>query len=67
VDAEAKHSTIQEQHLALRCRPQNRSTPTGFPSTGPIVKSGPLTGNRPRHHRKGEKNYLHKLDQQDKA
>jgi hypothetical protein len=27
------------------------------PSTGPTVESGPLTGNRPRHHGKGEKNY----------
>jgi hypothetical protein len=35
----------------------------GVPSTGATVESGPLTGNRPRHHQKGEKHYLHKLDQ----
>jgi hypothetical protein len=31
----------------------------GSPSTCPIVESGPLTGNRPQDHRKGEENYLH--------
>jgi hypothetical protein len=36
-------------------------------SMGPTVESGSLSGNRPRHHRKGEKNYIHKLDQQGKA
>jgi hypothetical protein len=62
VEAEAKYSTIQVKHLALRCRPQKPST-----HTGPTVESGPLTGNRPRHHQKGDKNYLHKLDQQGKV
>jgi hypothetical protein len=37
------------------------------PSTGPTVESGPLTGNRSQHHQKGERNYLHKLDQQGKC
>jgi hypothetical protein len=36
----------------------------GPPNMGPTIESGPLTGNRPRHPRKGGKNYLHKLDQQ---
>jgi hypothetical protein len=30
VDAEANHSMIQGQHLALRCHPQKRSMPTGL-------------------------------------
>jgi hypothetical protein len=34
---------------------------------GPTVESRSLTGNHPQHHRKGEKSYLHKLDQQDKV
>jgi hypothetical protein len=38
----------------------------GVSSMGPTVESGSLSGNRPRHHRKGEKNYIHKLDQQGK-
>jgi hypothetical protein len=29
IDAEVIHSTIQGQHLALRCRHQKRSTSTG--------------------------------------
>jgi hypothetical protein len=32
VDAEAIHSMIQGQHLALRCHPQKWSMPTGSPS-----------------------------------
>jgi hypothetical protein len=67
VDTEEIHSTIQGQHLALRCHPQKRSTPTGSPSMGPTIESGPLTGKHPWHHRKGEKNYLHKLDQKGKS
>jgi hypothetical protein len=39
----------------------------GVSSMGPTVESGSLSGNRPRHHQKGEKNYIHKLDQQGKA
>jgi hypothetical protein len=67
VDVKAKHLMIQMQHLALRCHRQKRSTPTGSTSTGPTIESGLLTGNHTRHHRKGEENYLHKLDQQGKA
>jgi hypothetical protein len=59
VDAEVIHSMLQGQHLALRCRPQKRSTSMGSPSVGPTVESGPPTGNRYRHHQKGEKSYLH--------
>jgi hypothetical protein len=59
VEAEAIHSIIQGQHLALRCRPQKRSMPTVSPSTGSNHwEFGPPTGNSPRHRRKGEKNYL---------
>jgi hypothetical protein len=67
VDAEAKHSIIQGQHLDLRYRPQKQSMPTRSSSMGPTVESGPLTGNSHPHHRKEEKNYLHKLDQQGKT
>jgi hypothetical protein len=59
----AKHLMIQGQHLALRCRHQKRSMPTGSLSTDPTIDSGPLTGNRPWHHQKGEENYLTQLDQ----
>jgi hypothetical protein len=31
----------------------------GSPSTGSTVESGSLIGNRPRHHRKREKNYTY--------
>jgi hypothetical protein len=34
---------------------------------GSTVESGPQTGNRPLHRQKGEKSYMHKLDQQGKA
>jgi hypothetical protein len=54
-------------NIALRCCNQKQTTPTRSPKTGPTVEFGPLTGNRPRHHQKGEKNYLHKLDKQEKA
>jgi hypothetical protein len=33
----------------------------------PTVEFGPLTGNRPRRHRNGERNYQNKLDHQGKA
>jgi hypothetical protein len=59
LDAKAIHSMIQGQHFALRCCPQKRSMPTGSPSMRPTIESGPLTDNRPQHHRKGEKHYLH--------
>jgi hypothetical protein len=35
----------------------------GSLSTDSTIESEPLTGNCSRHHRKGEKNYLHKLEQ----
>jgi hypothetical protein len=37
------------------------------PNTGPTVESGLLIVKRHWHHRKGEKNYLYKLDQQGKT
>jgi hypothetical protein len=66
--AEVIHSMIQGQYLTLRCRSQKRPTPAGDPSTGSNPReSGPLTGTNPRCHRKGEKSYLHTVNQQSKA
>jgi hypothetical protein len=59
VDAEVIHSMIQGQYLALKCRPQKRSTPTGSPSTGPTIESRALTDKHPQYHRKREKNYMY--------
>jgi hypothetical protein len=56
IDVEAIHSMIKGQHLTLRCHRQKWSTPMGSPTMGPTIEFGPLTGNLPWHHRKGEKN-----------
>jgi hypothetical protein len=57
---ESDLSMIQGQHLALRCRPHKWSTPMVSPSMGSnYQESGPPTGSHPRHHRKGEENYLY--------
>jgi hypothetical protein len=60
VYAEAIYSTIQGQHLILRCHSQKRSMSKGSPSTGSNhPKSGSPTGCRTRHRRKEGKYYLH--------
>jgi hypothetical protein len=65
---EAILSTIQGQHLFLRCRPQKRLTPMEDPSMGSNRREfGPPIGNHHRRHRKGKKNHLHIVNQQDKA
>jgi hypothetical protein len=51
---------IHRWHHALRHRPQQQSIPMASPSIGyNHQESGPPTGSRPRHHRKGERNYIH--------
>jgi hypothetical protein len=68
VEEEAIHSTIQGQHLTLRCRPYKQSRPIRSPSMGSNrQESGPPTGNRTQNHRKREKNYLHTINPQSKA
>jgi hypothetical protein len=57
VDVEANHS---DDTRATHCPTVPSSVAVnayGSSSTGPTVKSVSLTGNRPRHHRKEEKNY----------
>jgi hypothetical protein len=59
--------TIQGQHLTLRCCPQKRLTPTGYPSTRSNYReSEPPTGNHHRRHRKEKFYYLHMVNQQAK-
>jgi hypothetical protein len=61
-------STIHGRHHALRCHPQQQSTPMVPPSTGSNrQESGSSTGSRPQHHRKGERSYLHTIIQQGKS
>jgi hypothetical protein len=60
VDTEAIHSTLQGQHLVLRCRPQKRSMPMRSPSTrSNRPKPGPPIDNCSRHHQKGEELTTH--------
>jgi hypothetical protein len=67
VDAEVIHSMIHMRHRALRCCPQQWSTPMAPSNMGSNhPESGPPTNSRPQHHWKGKKNYLHKLGQQGK-
>jgi hypothetical protein len=59
VDTEAIHSMIQEKHLVLRCHHQKRSMSTGSPITWSNRWVWTSHWNRPRHHQKIEKNYVH--------
>jgi hypothetical protein len=55
-------SIIHGRHHALRCHPQQQSTPMTPLSKGSNhQESGPPTGSHPRHHRKGERSYLHTI------
>jgi hypothetical protein len=67
IDAEVIHSTIQGQHLTLRCCPQKWSTPIGSPNMGPTVEYGPLTSDLPWHHRRERRTTCTQLGQQGEA
>jgi hypothetical protein len=68
MDAEVNHSMVQGQHLTLRCHPQQRSMPMAPPSiVGTRQESGPPTDRYPRLPQKGERNYLHIVNQHGKA